>query len=227
MLDGDETQWRRYNPLFEDLSRDTVSAPEAIAAALVETLVILNTHQSLKKPGGFFTKKCRAYCVMIPAHIREMIHTYEHMNYEQLIAHLKIVATKHRHQSFSQGRTNRHRGNVHAPYNLSTRDTSHSTLIDIRSSGDEHNLEQEQMSELEAKSLSDQIKRDATFVEIQDVRQILSTVYVLDVSIDGVPWTITSKQEWDRYYKALLDCESYASQVTEREQTYAYRIRAK
>ena len=68
------------------------------------------------------------------------------------------------------------------------------------------------MSELEAKALEVQIKWEAPFVHVQRIRRLSHAAFVLDVSIDGVTWTFTSKEEWGRYYSELCACQSYADQ---------------
>jgi hypothetical protein len=208
ILDDDETQWRRYNPLFQELSRTIPLEPEAITAALVETLVIRHTYQSLTKPGGYFTKNCRAYCRKIPPHVHDLLKTYEHMTYEALLSSLKTDGTQRISQDLSSQRKSARPGCASAPYSFSAQGKG--------GRGMKQGLaeKQEPMSELEAKALEAQIKREAPFVQIQGIRRICQTAYALDVNIDGVPWAITSKREWGRYFGELRACEVYASQVT-------------
>jgi hypothetical protein len=208
MLEDDETQWRRYNPLIQELTSDTFWEPEAITAALVETLVIHHVHQSLKKPGGYFTKKSRAYCKQLPPHVHDLIQTYGHMTYEELVSSLKSEAVQHKSQDFLSRRKHANVRSVYAPHDFVVRSAE--------GRGNEQSLavEQMMMSEQEAKALKIQIKREAAFVQVHGIRRSSQAAYVLDVSIDGVPWTITSKQEWDCYYADLRACERYASQVT-------------
>jgi len=220
VLEDEEKQWPRYNPLFAELTRDTLSAPEAITAALVETLVIRHTYHSLAKPGGYFTKCCRAYCTQIPAHVRDLVQTYGHMTYEELVADLESKAD----QSVSQPSSRRKRTHLGRAYAL-----NRPSAQNVVGCGKERGLavEQKRLSEDEAKALEVQIKREAPFVEVRGIRRVHQTAYELDVSIDGVPWTIASKGEWDRYYADLRTCESYSYQVREaqaNEQMYSYPI---
>lgn len=207
VLDDDETQWRRYNKLFESFSLNNPLQLEAIIATLVETLVIRYRDQSLKKPGGYFTARCKIYSKQIPPDVCNLVQTYGHMSCEELVSSLKTDAGQRKPQVFLSRQKHARRGGVRAPYGFSSQGT--------HGRGSKQALAEEQMSELEAKALEVRIKREAPFVQVQGIRQVFPAVYVLDVSIDDVPWTIASKQEWDRYYSELRACEWYASQVTE------------
>jgi hypothetical protein len=208
ILDDDETQWRRYNPLFRELSCTIPLEPEAITAALVETLVIRHSYQSLTKPGGYFTKSCRVYCKKIPSHVRDLLKTYGHMTYEALLSSLKTDVTQHISQDLSSQRKSVRLGYACTPYGFSAQGKGGRWMKQGLAE------KQETMSELEAKALEAQIKREAPFVQIQGIRRTFQTTYALDVNIDGVPWAITSKREWDRYFGELRACEVYVSQLT-------------
>jgi hypothetical protein len=209
ILDDDETQWRRYNRLFRDLSLDTPLHSQAIIAALLETLVLRYRDQSLTKPGGYFTSRCRIYRSGIPDFVCDLMKTYEHMTYEELVLSLKKEAVSHKPQVFSSKRKNEQTASMRSP-----------SSFPAQSIGERCNeLAKKQMSELEAKALEVQIKRQAPFVQVQNIRRAFQTGYVLDVSIDGIPWTFASKQEWDRYYDELHTCEQYTNQILETQET--------
>ena len=202
-LDDDAAQWRRYNRLFQEFP--SLEA-DVIRAALIETVVLHYRDRSLIKPGGYFTSRCKAYHLHIPAHAGNLVKTYGGMTFEELVSRLNMDAAQRTSQDFSPQQSKVRHGRAYAPYSSSVRDAR----------GQRNNRssvqDQEHMSELEAKALEVQIKWEAPFVHVQRIRRLSHAAFVLDVSIDGVTWTFTSKEEWGRYYSELCACQSYADQ---------------
>jgi hypothetical protein len=208
ILEGDAMQWRRYNPLLEEeCSLNNPLEPEAITAALLETLVLYYPNKSLKKPGGYFTKHSRTYRSGIPAYARDLMKMYGHMTYKDLVSRLQAGAIQRRVRAFFPSRANLHHGHALPPYGSSRGHTG------MQGSGQARVEQQGQMSEIEAKSLEVQIRWEASFVQIHGIRRVSQSAYVIDVSINGVPWVVASKQDWDRYSDELRVCEARAGQA--------------
>jgi hypothetical protein len=174
---------------------------QIVSAAIVATLVRKHFPGGmgpLKKPGGYCTRRCQEYAqTAIPDEVMALLHAHESFSYQEIDGLLSQQAQEQK-----------------------ARSSSALSLIPSESLADDaQGLPAPKrgtwMDRQTAEVLAARIPLDAPSAEvagIRDVRRGEVVISVVDASVEGVPWTIPSLEDWLDHIVAIRELEASLAQ---------------
>ncbi len=185
---------KSYSNLLEQFGKQTA------AAALIATLVRKSAADKmgpLTKPGGYFTQRCRKYAANgISEEILEDLNRYREFPFSELEDRIRADVQGQPLQAGTTSLSSREVPRRGKP--MSTRE--------------------------QAEALRKQIASDDPTVTVHPVREVSSpsgVEYVVDIHLDGHPYTLTSLEDWDSHYRAVQELMARLQVMGDRASTCA------